>query len=219
MKYLYRSLSWLVIVIIPIFLVLTSVRLLLTHTFVQVEYRTPAFPPDPYGFTRTDRLYWSQIAVDYLLNNKDISFLGDLKFKDGRSVYNPAELSHMVDVKNTVRGALMVWYISMAILIILGVWAWRARWWNEYRSGLRNGGWLTLVLVGLIVLTVLVGFGVFFVAFHEILFAPGTWTFEYSDTLIRLFPERFWRDSFLTVGLIALLGGFGLAFGMKRRSK
>ena len=84
--------------------------------------------------------------------------------------------------------------------------------------GLERGGWLTLILVGLIVLTVLVGFGYFFIAFHEVLFAPGTWTFEYSDTLIRLFPERFWRDTFLILGLISLLGGFGFTFGLKRKT-
>jgi hypothetical protein len=27
--------------------------------------------------------------------------------------------------------------------------------------------------------------------------------FYYSDTLIRLFPERFWRDAFIAVGLLA----------------
>jgi len=218
MKLFSRLLSLLVTVLLPIALVLTSVRLLLTHTFVQVEYRTPAFPSDPYGFTRADRLYWSQIAVDYLINDADISFLGDLRFTDGRIVYNDAELMHMLDVKNTVQAALGVWYLCLAVLSILGVWAWWGKWWKDYRMGLERGGWLTLLLVGLIVLTVLVGFGYFFIAFHEVLFAPGTWTFEYSDTLIRLFPERFWRDTFLILGLISLLGGFGFTFGLKRKT-
>ena len=113
MKLFSRLLSLLVTVLLPIALVLTSVRLLLTHTFVQVEYRTPAFPSDPYGFTRADRLYWSQIAVDYLINDADISFLGDLRFTDGRVVYNDAELMHMLDVKNTVQAALGVWYLCI----------------------------------------------------------------------------------------------------------
>ena len=32
-------------------------------------------------------------------------------------------------------------------------------------------------------------------ALHDLLFPPGTWIFPFSDTLIRLFPEQFWRDA------------------------
>ena len=66
-----KWLMWLVAILVPVILILTSVRLLLTPVFVQVEYRTPNFPPDPYGFTQQDRLYWSQIALEYLLNDED----------------------------------------------------------------------------------------------------------------------------------------------------
>ncbi len=44
----YRSwLIRLVTVLVPLLLILTSVRLLLTPLFVQLEYRTPNFPADP----------------------------------------------------------------------------------------------------------------------------------------------------------------------------
>jgi integral membrane protein (TIGR01906 family) len=206
-----QVLSWLVTILVPVALVLTAVRLLLTPVFVQFEYRTPNFPPDPYGFTQEDRLYWSQIALNYLLNDQGISYLGDLRFPDGNPLYNQRELKHMADVKKVVQAALKVWVGSLAGLALLGVWAWRADWLQLFRHGLSRGGWLTLLLVGTVILFVLVGFGVFFVFFHDIFFAPGTWTFSYSDTLIRLFPERFWRDTFLVLGVLA--GGVGLAMG------
>ena len=63
----------------------------------------------------------------------------------------------------------------------------------------------------------LLAFGVIFVWFHQIFFESGTWTFLFSDTLIRLFPERFWRDTFLAVGLLS--GGVGLALGILLRDK
>lgn len=203
--------SWLVAILVPVALVLTAVRLLLTPAFVQFEYRTPNFPPDPYGFTRQDRLYWSQIALNYLLNDQGISYLGDLRFPDGNPLYNPRELQHMADVKKVVQAALKVWIGSLVGLVLLGVWAWRADWLAGFRHGLSRGGWLTVLLVGTVILFVLVGFGVFFVFFHDIFFAPGTWTFSYSDTLIRLFPQRFWRDTFLVLGMLA--GGVGLVLG------
>jgi len=45
-----------------------------------------------------------------------------------------------------------------------------------------------------------------------VFFAQGTWTFYTSDTLIRMFPERFFRDIFITVGGIAALLGLLVSF-------
>jgi len=191
----------------PIFLVLTAVRLLLTPQFLHIEYNMPAFPEDPYGFTKNERLYWSSIALEYLVNDADISFLGDLRFEDGNSVYNERELRHMVDVKMVVKNALTLWYSIMIILGVLGLWSWYRKNWHLYIQGLARGGLYTVVLLVAVILFVLIGFGIFFVVFHQIFFEDGTWTFLYSDTLIRLFPERFWRDTFLWVGLSAILLG------------
>jgi len=81
----YRILAGLVSLLVLVALVLTSVRLLLTPSYVNFEYRTPNFPTDPFGFSRADRLYWSQVALDYLLNQAGISFLADLRFADASS--------------------------------------------------------------------------------------------------------------------------------------
>jgi integral membrane protein (TIGR01906 family) len=204
-------LSWLVMILIPICLVLSVVRGLIAPAFLQIEYNLPGFPDDPYGFTKDDRLYWSQIDLNYLLNPAGISFLADLKFANGEPVYNSRELRHMVDVKNVVRGALGVWYVSIILLFGLGFWAWRGNWWIWFRAGLRRGGWLTVGLLVATGLFIFFGFDIFFVAFHNVFFASGTWTFLWSDTLIRLFPERFWYVVFMmvagtTIGLGIILG-------------
>lgn len=210
--------SWIVAILIPVGLVLTGVRLLMTPAFVNIEYRTPNFPPDPYGFTQQDRLFWSMIALDYLLNDEGVDFLGDLQFEDGTPVYNARELQHMVDVKNVVQATLIVWYISLVGIFLLGLWAFWGGWWEVYKQGLSRGGWLTVILIAVTLAAVLVGFGVFFVFFHQIFFESGTWIFRFSDTLIRLFPQRFWRDTFLAVGIFSLLGGLVLGFGFRTRT-
>ena len=209
---LRNVLSWLVSILVPLALVLGAVRAIMTPLFLAYEYSQPNFPPDSYGFSKADRLKWSNIALDYLLNSADISFLGDLRFEDGSPVYNERELRHMVDVKNTVRGAMAVLGVAVGALLLLGVWAWRGNWLEEYRRGLGRGGWLTVFLIGGILFLVLAAFGVLFVAFHNVFFQPGTWVFLYSDTLIRLFPERFWRDAFLLVGSLAMGAGLAMAY-------
>jgi len=215
---IYQVLSWIVTVLVPVALVLTSVRLMFVG-YIDIEYHAPGFPSDAYGFTTEDRLYWSKIARDYLLNSADITFLSDLRFQDGRPVYNARELGHMVDVKNTVKTAFSVWFFSIILLLGLGAWAWFGKWSEEFKRGLGRGGWLTVILVGVTIVMVMLSFGVFFVAFHNVFFDPGTWTFNYSDTLIRLFPERFWRDIFIYVGLLSLLGGLLLGIIFLRKKK
>ncbi len=127
MKLLYRILAGLVTVLLPIALTFLGLRLLLTHAFPAIEYRLPGFPADQYGFTIQDRLKWSEISIDYLVNNADISFLGNLTFPDGTPLFNERELSHMHDVKNVVKPVLWIGYVVWFLLLGLGVWArfWR----------------------------------------------------------------------------------------------
>jgi len=201
---------WLISIFTPVVLTLTAVRLLMTPVFLQIEYNLPGFPADTYGFTKQERLYWSGIALEYLLNDAGIEFLANLRFEDGTAVYNQRELRHMVDVKNVVRAALQVWYGLLVLFLASAMFAWKSGRWLDFRRALQRGGLWTLILLGGILLFVLIGFGIFFVAFHNVFFEPGTWTFLWSDTLIRLFPERFWRDTFLFVGGLAMLGGLFL---------
>jgi integral membrane protein (TIGR01906 family) len=216
-----KVLDWVVTIGVPVILVLVTIRLLLNPWFLDFEYRTPGFPEDRYGFTQAERLYWSKITLEYLVNDAGIDYLADLRFTDGQQVpepscsymndctllYNDRELSHMVDVKNAVVIANRVMWIAIGIVALIGIFAWRGKWLKNYRLAVARGGWLALLLTVSIILFVLMAFSVIFVWFHEIFFEPGTWTFFYSDTLIRLFPERLWRDTFLIVaGLPALLG-------------
>jgi integral membrane protein (TIGR01906 family) len=161
-------------------------------------------------------------ALQELINSADTSYLGDLKFEDGSPLYNERELSHMQDVKNVTQGALRLWYLSLALLAVLGIWAWFGGWWQYYLLGLQRGGWLMVGLAILIGTIVLVGIAVnpnvfdeFFVLFHSLFFEGNSWLFYFSDTLIRLFPIRFWEDAFLLAAVIALGGGLALALGIK----
>ncbi len=129
-------LSWLVTILVPIALIGLGIRVLLTPVFLNIEYNMPYFPPDDYGFTKADRLKWAPYALDYLVNNADISYLGDLKFDDGTPIYGERELSHMSDVKRVTKGALNVWYISLALLVMLGIWSWRGDVDADLSSGL-----------------------------------------------------------------------------------
>jgi len=215
-------LSWLVALLVPLALIGLGLRALLTPLFLRIEYNMPYFPPDQYGFTKEDRLKWAPYALNYLVNRADISYLADLKFEDGTSLYNERELSHMADVKRVTKAALNVWYVTLALSLGLGIWSRLGHWEQAYRQGLMRGGWLMVGLAVAVGLVVLVGilinpevFWNFFVGFHRLFFTGDTWLFLFSDTLIRLFPIRFWQDAFLLAALIALGGGIALGVGFR----
>ena len=128
----------------------------------------------------------------------------------------------MDDVKLVTQGALRVWYLCLTILLLLGIWAWFGGWWADYLLGLMCGGWLMVglaVTVGLIVIFGIVAnpnvFWNFFAGFHSLFFEGDSWLFLTSDTLIRLFPIRFWQDAFLWAAVVALGGGVALALGLR----
>lgn len=229
--------DWLVLVCrvvliigIPIVLTLTNVRLLMTHTFPQIEYGLPDFPADPYGFTTEDRLYWAQRSIDYILGDPAVGRAEAWKFSDdGRAAagtqappescgyygdqygardctyfYNDREVRHMVDVRNVTAAVLNVWVIlgvltlsAVGMLIYAGQTA-------TLRWGLLTGAGLAWVLLIVAVLFIALGFQQFFTYFHQVFFQGDSWIFLWSDSLIRLFPLKFWFDAFLFVGLSTL---------------
>jgi integral membrane protein (TIGR01906 family) len=212
---LLTALSILVTLLVPVALVLVSVRLVMTETYLALEYNKPDFPPDIYGFTLADRLHYAPYAVQYLLSNAGIDYLADLKMPDGGRFFNERELSHMADVKKVTQAALGVLGAALVLLALIGAVLVRsAEGRRALRQGLFGGGLLMLaILVGLL-LFIAVNWDSFFTDFHELFFASGTWVFAYSDSLIRLFPVRFWQDTALTVGGLSAFGAALLMAGV-----
>ena len=193
-------------VALPVALLLTSVRLLLTPAFVRLDYGLAGFPQDPYGFSMSERISWADIALEYLLNDEPISYLGDLRFEDGTGVYNERELKHMLDVKLLVQDAMSVWLAALAaslvIVLAIGQFGGKTQAWRA----LRAASLTTLTVMGVLLVLIVAVFQFVFVGFHRMFFQGDSWLFLYSDTLIRLFPERFWLTAFaaIIVATIAL---------------
>jgi len=217
--YLRTIIAWLVTLLIPIALILTGIRMLLTSVFIQVEYHMPNFPKDTYGMTQEERLKWAPVALDYLLNDEGISFLGDLTFEDGSPMFNERELQHMVDVKALTSKVLNVWYVVLGLLFVVGIWSWRGDWIRDFRNAIARGGILTMAVLGSLILFLMINFRQLFTAFHRIFFEGDSWLFLFSDTLIRLFPMRFWQDIFIFVGAFSFLGGLVLWYFLGKRGK
>ena len=197
--------------LVPLVLLLSSIRLLLTPGFLEWEYRSPGFPADSYGFSTEDRLHWAPFALADILEARPSSFLADLKFEDGTPAFNEREVGHMEDVRRLTQAALKLWAAACVIAAGAGIWIANEMGVGPLAVSLRSGARATFfIMIGLGLLVAL-GFPLFFLGFHRLFFQGDTWLFLYSDTLIRLFPIRFWRDA--SIGLAALtLGSSGALY-------
>ena len=214
--------GWLITVLLlflaaamPAFLVLTGVRLVMSEAFIWLEYNRPGFPADRYGFSKAERLKYAPYAVRYLLNGANIDYLGDLTFDDGEPLYTADELKHMEDVKVVTRGARRVHtLLSVAFVAAILALAWQreTRW--ALRRGLADGGIFTIFLMVTLAVFIFASWDLFFEGFHRIFFKGNSWQFSNSDTLIRLFPEQFWFDAALSIGVMTLGGAVGAIWGM-----
>jgi integral membrane protein (TIGR01906 family) len=199
-------------------ILMISIRLLMTPLFARIEYHLPGFPEDPYGFTLEDRLKWSAPSIRFLVNGDSIEDLGSLTFDDGEPIYNDRELSHMADVKAVVTGMRIGLAAAVLALLAIEVVAVRGGWRQGLLAAYRRGGWAVIGLIAAILLFVLMAFDQLFTWFHKLFFQSGTWQFYTSDTLIRLFPIRFWQDAFIFVGVLSLAFG-GLLIWLCRPKK
>lgn len=220
--YFVTNTKSIIMLAVPLLLVIGSVRLVMSNLFLQLEYNRPGFPADMYGFTREDRLTYAPYAIAYLLDpSKDITYLSDLRLPRGNVpvrtcivdpddpalclMYNERELRHMVDVKVITEYTYFIGVITVVLSGIAFTYLWR----NHRRDlhiALFRGSILTLALIAAILITALFAWDAFFTGFHTLFFEGDSWLFYYSDTLIRLFPERFWFDAALAIGGITTLG-------------
>jgi integral membrane protein (TIGR01906 family) len=120
---------------------------------------------------------------------------------DGGAVLGEREQAHMVDVRNVffAFGALAV--LALLILLNLAIVGRRQAW---FRRAIRRAAILLAVLVVVLGALAAVAFDSVFEAFHELFFPPGSFDFDASSKLIQLFPDQFWFETSLLLGVVIL---------------
>ncbi|MFQ5594132.1 MAG: TIGR01906 family membrane protein [Anaerolineae bacterium] len=215
-------LQLLIVLLLPIFLALTNVRILMTSSFARWEYNKPDFP-DPTLVPVERRQSIVDTSLAYVKGAGDVHLISDLTFDNGRPVYNQREIRHLSDVRVLVRQTSIL-FLAAGLIILLGtvylVWSDRSQ---SAARALAAGSALTVAIIGVIGIIAAFAFRFFFVRFHRIFFAGETWMFPGTDTLIQVFPEKFWFDASLLIVVLTLveaaaIGTLALTWlGIRRR--
>jgi integral membrane protein (TIGR01906 family) len=134
-------------------------------------------------------------------------------------VLTPNERSHMRDVRAVFAGFYLVAIAGAAILgaafLLIRGRVGRARLWRRLS---RTGTAIAVVTVvggGIGVLA----FDQAFTLFHEIFFPQGNWQFDpRTARLVQLFPDQFWSETTVAVGVAIIVLGLGLRWLGARRA-
>jgi integral membrane protein (TIGR01906 family) len=139
---------------------------------------------------------------------------------DGVIVLNDNERGHMRDVRGVFFGffaAALVAAVVLALLFLVarGAAA-RARFWRR----LEQTG---IVIVAATVIGGVLGLLFFdsaFILFHEIFFPGGNYLFDpATDRLVQLFPQQFWVESAIGVGVVVIVLAIAMSWVARRRAR
>ena len=131
-------------------------------------------------------------------------------FGEERPLFSDKEVVHMRDVKRLIWGVYGVGAASLLYLLVYtAVGLFRQR--RDFVPALcRRSLWgsgLTVAIIAMVGFGSAVGFDSLFRAFHEVSFSNDLWKLDpRRDYLVMMFPQGFWFDATLFVGLAAIGG-------------
>ena len=201
---LRKLLIFIIAIVMPFLLVVSSIRILANDWFIYSEYGNPSFPPDAYGFTTDQRTPLALTGLHSVLpDSAGIVLLEQARLPDGSPAFNEREIKHMTDVRVLIGEVYPMQLIGLSLLVILAILFKNfSRLRDVVPLGLRWGALLTLTLLAALIAYVLLNFDAFFLSFHRLFFEGDSFMFKLSDTLIRLYPLQFWSDAAITIGLM-----------------
>jgi integral membrane protein (TIGR01906 family) len=138
----------------------------------------------------------------------------------GTPVLDAAEAQHMRDVRGVFAGFYALVAAAVVVLLLAarrvrGKAEERAAAWRAVASGARG------LAVGVAVVGVFVvfAFDAAFEVFHRLFFPAGSYTFDpRTDKLVQLFPEAFWSETAIFVGVAILVAAIATWWFARRRA-
>jgi len=197
------------IVALPVAFVTTNIRIAVNSPELY-EYAADHYDtPQTVGIARSEVLRASSELRDYFKNDEATILVRVQRDGAPVSLFNAEETQHLRDVKALMQGSFRAQ--EAAVLFVLAYVVFTIIWGAErkFRSLAKQvlaSGLVTLVVVGALgVVAVSGGFESAWEQFHVIAFTNDLWQLEPSqDALIQMFPEAFWQDVTVWIGIATL---------------
>ena len=184
----------------PLLLIGNGVHVLAHGWFPGVEYGR--LPPDPYGMPKQERVRLARVTLNSIIPLGDGGrVLREAQLTSGHPAFDEKERRHLRDVRRYVLALYLIHAVGIVALVALAL-SRRTR--AVVRGGLTLGALLTFGIAAFVGVFVAISPVGFLGGFHRVFFSGDSWRFTETETLRRLFPDRFWSDTAIALG--ALVG-------------
>lgn len=203
---------------VPVVVTANAVRLAMSGWFVDAVYAHGGLAPDP-ALTDAERRSLARLGLRAVEpGGRGGDLLAEARLPDGSPAFGGRELRHMDDVRRILA---VVYPLHLSLLAALAAVVLACRPVRALRpfvrTGLGAGGVLTLAIGALVGIVLAVNADWFSTGFHTLFFGGDSWRFADSDTLRRVFPERFWTIVTAILAGAALVQAAALALLLVRR--
>lgn len=209
MAFVRRFAALLFIIAIPVALITTNIRVAANeprlYEYAADHYDTPATT----GIERSELLRASGELRDYFNNDADTIFIRVQKDGAPISLFNPRETAHLKDVKTLFQASFRVQEAAvlfvLAYIVTVFIWAGEGSM-RTLAKQIVLSGLISAAVIGAVGVVAVSGFDRAFEQFHVIAFNNDFWKLNPNrDHLIQMFPEAFWENVSLWVGLATLV--------------
>ncbi len=194
---------------LPLFLIAGNVRYITNSDWLYSYGWWRNSATDRTGLTISELDDAADQIKDYF--NDDAERL-DVRIETSRgllTLFTEREILHMIDVKALMQGVNSVglWSgVTMLFTVAIGFTVKRRSTWGYIAGWIRWCVLISGILIGVLALAVLINFNWVFTQFHLLSFANDLWLLDpYQHYLLLLFPQRFFMEATLFIGLLTLI--------------
>ncbi len=153
---------------------------------------------------KSDVKQLTENVYDYFKYKRDFEAFdlkGNIKF------FNESEISHLDDVRILLKKIFIIFYISIALFVLLTILLIEKRPWKFLKNISLSALISSAVLISLFAILYFLGnnFWALFDRFHYIFFPQGNWAFPEGSLIITIFPFGFFYDFFFKLIVTSLV--------------
>jgi integral membrane protein (TIGR01906 family) len=196
---------------IPLFLVLTNVRIAASWEPVYGYSFSQYGAPEVTGIPRSELDRASREIIRYFESGGTNELL-DIRIREGeesRPLFNQREVLHMRDVKDLMQFTFRLQEFAFVYVVgyVAAVYLWsRERSMRHLAVQTIVAGVAAVAVLGVAAAGVVMGFDTLFEQFHLLSFSNDLWQLDPTrDHLIQMFPQGFWFDVTLAVGILTIM--------------
>ena len=208
----FQALGIAVILALPALFITTNVRIAF-HSQTVYTYAIDAFDaPERTGVERAELIKGTAGLIDYFESDEDLITTEIIVNGISEPLFTESEAIHFRDVRDLLNRVYFVQ--AVATVIMLGTLVAAAVAVARGRPDLaaivfrrirQSAVWTVVAIIGIGLFAALGGFDFLFLQFHLLSFSNDLWQGTADDRMIQLFPQLFFLQATLLIGLAAII--------------